>query len=161
MKKMFLILAILVLPIILLGNEWQSGTIKRVVDGDTMVLTINGIKKKVRLVGVDTLESYKNKKLYKQAKQFHTKPETILAYGKSAKGYAMRTLNYKKVQFATFGKDYYGRTLVWIKGFNYGLVYRGYATFYRNSPLSNEWKKKLLDAEFQAKDNKRGIWGIK
>lgn len=149
------------IPFLLFANEWQSGTIKRVVDGDTMVLTINGIKKKVRLVGVDTLESYKNDKLYKQARQFHTTPKIILEHGLKAKGYAMSKLNYKKVQFVTFGKDKYNRTLVWIKGFNYGLVYRGYATFFRNSPLSNEWKKKLLNAEFEAKKNNRGIWGMK
>ena len=53
--------------------------VKRVVDGDTLLLT-NG--ERVRLIGADTPEVHESKKLHRDAQRTQTDIETIKALGK-------------------------------------------------------------------------------
>ena len=59
----FLLLSV---PISSQATDSQTAWVKRVVDGDTLLLT-NG--ERVRLVGVDNPEVHESKKLYRDAKR--------------------------------------------------------------------------------------------
>ena len=41
-------------------QSWETGTVKRVVDGDTMIVTddVTGVKSRIRLIGLNTPETY-------------------------------------------------------------------------------------------------------
>ena len=41
-------------------QSWETGTVKRVVDGDTLIVTddVTGVKSRIRLIGINTPETY-------------------------------------------------------------------------------------------------------
>jgi micrococcal nuclease len=148
-------------------DEQFEGKIVKVVDGDTVdVMVRNGTIYRVRLLGVDTPETYiKNKP--DEYIMSNGKPITNITYlkiwGKKATTYAKRMLDNKTVMVVFDGKSQkkgrYGRYLAYIYvdniNFNEELIKNGYARVY----ISNfELKNKFLEEERKAKDNKIGLW---
>ena len=159
MKRIIFLLVVLSVGLFASAKSYKSGKVVRVIDGDTIVYKYKNKEYRGRFVGVDTFESFNNKRAKLQSREFHKTIAEIITLGKKAKRYTSSKLKRGyKFEFKDYGSDKYRRKLIWIKGLNYSLVYRGYATFYRKSPLSLDWKKKLLSAEFEAKENQRGIW---
>ena len=105
-------------------NE-NVGTIIRVVDGDTYVLNINGVERKVRLIGVDTPESVAPD-TYRKENSEQGKTVSQIVKDKVQKGDVF-TIEYDQQQ-----TDRYGRTLAYLY-FNDGtmlqdwLLENGYA----------------------------------
>jgi micrococcal nuclease len=83
----------------------------RSVDGDTVQLV--GIRKTVRLIGIDTPESKRNKKAKKDALESGVPLERIIALGKQAWAYTKQLVDGKDVFLETDvdPTDQYGRTL--------------------------------------------------
>ncbi|MGO4271172.1 thermonuclease family protein [Paenibacillus sp. TAF58] len=124
--------------------------VERIVDGDTLEVTIKGKKEKVRLIGVDTPET--------------KKPNTpVMFYGKEASAYTKKRLEKETVEleFDVDKKDQYDRLLayVWVgeELFNRTLVQEGYAriaTYPPNIKYVDAFKK---DQE-TARNKKKGLW---
>jgi micrococcal nuclease len=128
----------------------DTAKVERVVDGDTLEVTLHGKKEKVRLIGIDTPET--------------KKPNTpVMYYGKEASDYTKKRLQGQTVELEwdVERKDQYGRLLayVWIgrELFNRTLVQEGYArmaTFPPNVKYADQFAK---DQE-EARSKGKGLW---
>ena len=56
-----------------------------IIDGDTIKILYHGRKTSVRLLGIDTPESRRNRRAYYQARRNHQDVKTIIHLGKKAK----------------------------------------------------------------------------
>lgn len=133
-----------------LAGGRDSVKVTRVVDGDTLEVTLKGKKQKVRLIGIDTPET--------------KKPNTpVMYYGKEASDYTKKRLEGKTVELEwdVDRTDQYDRLLayVWLgdEMFNRTLVQEGYAriaTFPPNVKYVDLFKK---DQE-TARSKGKGLW---
>lgn len=135
-------------------------TVTRIIDGDTVQLNDGQI---VRLVGVDTPESYSTSKLSKDADRSHRDKETIRALGKQASEFTRKLLYGKKVrlEYDQRRKGRYGRTLAYLilpDGINANeeIVRQGYGVAYTKYPF--KYMDDFRAAEKNARENKRGLW---
>ena len=126
----------------------------RIVDGDTYeLIDTNGVKFKIRLIGVDTPET----KHPRKGKE---------PYGPESTAFAKRHLSDKtiKLKFEIDTFDRYNRVLahVYLKRnhFNLMLLDSGMAktSFYKPN---FEYKKVFTKAEKKAKSERIGLWGLK
>jgi micrococcal nuclease len=135
----------------------QAYPVVRVVDGDTIVVEIDGQKEKVRLVGVDTPETV-----------HPTKP--VERFGKEASDFTHKQLDGEKVYLVydqnNAGhkhRDRYGRLLAYVYrerdnlDFCAELVKQGYAHAYLKYP--SERGEEFLAYQKQAREAGRGLWG--
>lgn len=122
-----------------LEEEFQS--VKRVIDGDTIVLDNNEV---VRLIGINTPEKYQE--FFTEA----TLKTKELIFGKEI------VLEYDKTR-----KDIYGRTLAYIYCedifINSELLRQGFAKL-MTIPPNTKYAKEFKEALNYAKKEKRGIW---
>lgn len=149
-------------------HEHFYGSVYRVVDGDTVyVVAPNGTEYKIRLLGVDTPETYQKNSASEYYVNYET-PITDIEYldlwGHIATNYTKIALENKSV-IVVFDKngdkqDKYGRYLAYIfindENFNENLIEYGYARVYVSD---FELKSKFLETEKTAKSEKIGIWG--
>lgn len=143
-------------------SEFEKALVKRVVDGDTIVVILNGLEEKVRLIGVNTPES---------AGKYKNNPQD---YGKESSDFTKRSLLGRVVYFEkdVGDKDKYGRLLryVWLTEpsngnleenmFNAILVSEGYAKVMTIQP-NVKYKKTFTSFEKKARNNKKGLWKLK
>ncbi len=118
--------------------------VKRVVDGDTLLLT-NG--ERVRLIGVDTPEVHTSKKLYRDAERTGRDTQTIRALGKKASEFTRSLVDRREIRLeydqanAHIGhRDKYGRILacVYLKDgtfLNAEIIKQGYGFAYTPFPF--------------------------
>ncbi len=140
---------------------WQNAVVGKVIDGDTLILKdVNSSKSfKARLIGVDTFETRYNHKVFSQLKLIKiNKFSEVFKLGKSAKEYTESKVRDQTIRYFVFGTDKYGRKLVWISGLNYLLVVNGYATVFKDIRLPSIYMNALVEAEHEAKKEKRGIY---
>lgn len=137
MKRGLLIVASLLFLGWFVNAQDYSGTIIRVIDGDTFVLQTEDGSLKIRMYGIDA-------------------PEKDQAFGSESKKFLNGYLN-KRVIVKKINLDKYGRTLgvLFINGENINkkCVLEGYAWQYKYSK-DNELK---MDEE-NAMKNKKGLW---
>ncbi len=149
------------------NHEHFYAKVVKVIDGDTVyVVAKNGTMYKLRLLGVDTPETYKknNPYEYTTADGHYIENITYLKlWGIKAKDYAKKELSGKEVIVAFDNKaphkGTYGRYLTYIfvngENFNENLIKYGYARVY----VSNfDLKYKFLKEEKYAKEHKIGMW---
>lgn len=133
------------------NSKIKDLSVKRVVDGDTVVLEKNGYEYKVRLIGVDTPESV------------HLDKNKNTKEGKIASDFTKERLKGKKVdiEFDVKPQDKYGRYLVYlyVDGISYNevLLEEGMARVMMISPNVKN-KELYAQIEKRAKDKKIGIW---
>jgi len=155
MNKISILLLFLILP--LGATEFRTtGLILRVVDGDTFHARLrDGRKLKIRLLGVDTPESYTTRYGYKEY------------LGKQASSFVRNILNKRNVVFhfqtrrnQRIQSGRYGRALAFItiNGRDLGeiLLQKGYASVYRKIRSARHSRYVLL--EQHAKHQQLGIW---
>jgi micrococcal nuclease len=131
-------------------NGEMNVTVKRVVDGDTFE---TGEGEKVRMIGVDTPESVKPN-------------HPVEPYGREASAYTKQLLTGKKVllRFDVEPRDKYGRLLAYVylpdgTFVNEKLVREGYARIL-TIPPNVRHAKLFLQAEREAREQNRGLWGL-
>ena len=147
--KIILILCVilLILPSLSIALQFK---VKRVLDGDTILVTWQNLEIKVRLVGIDAPEGGKKKH------------ETGQPYGRKATKYLAKLVLNKNVRVEEYGTDRYARMLgvVFVNGTNVNLemvkiglaeVYRGRQPRYFNAKIYKE-------AEAEAKRLGIRIW---
>ena len=129
------------------GESVDTGTVDRVIDGDTIVLATG---EKIRYLLVDA-------------------PETTNGhddcYGSNAAQFNTDLVLHKEIEltYDVVKTDMYGRTLAWVtvagNDVNKLMVERGYACvlFIKPDGMSRYDEFKLLQAD--AKANSRGVWG--
>jgi len=122
----------------------------RVIDGDTIIVDIDGKKEKVRLIGVDTPET--------------NHPQRGVEYfGREALEFTRKMVEGKKVRldFDWQRRDRYGRLLAYVylpdgTFLNAEIIKQGYGFAYTRYPFKylDEFKK----YEREARKNNRGLW---
>lgn len=140
------VLVFLVLPLQCYGKETISGTVVKVMDGDTLGLyTRERGFLKIRLYGIDA-------------------PEHGQAYGNRAKQALSLLVLKKNVSVIVRNTDQYGRLVGTVlangKNINEQMVQNGYAWVYRwfcQEPEKSRW----LELEKEAKNARRGLWSGK
>ncbi|MGI6727697.1 MAG: thermonuclease family protein [Anaerovoracaceae bacterium] len=126
----------------------------RVVDGDTIILDIEGTDERVRLIGINTQESV------------HPDSKRNVEFGKIASDYTKSMLEGKEVEIEldVEERDRYGRLLayVYLNGemFNKILLREGYAQI-STYPPNVKYVDEFADLQEEARDNEKGFWKIK
>lgn len=130
-----------------------SSRVVRVVDGDTLVVGINGTTTKVRLIGVNTPEVVDPRR-------------PVQCFGKEASTYAKKILTNTSIYVETDSTqdtyDKYGRLLAYVylpdgTLFNKQLIAEGYGYEYTyNAPYRFQSEFKL--AQQSAQKNQKGLW---
>jgi len=121
-----------------------------VIDGDTIDVTIEGKRERVRMIGVDTPETVHPKK-------------AVETFGKEASEFTKSTLMGKTVtlEFGEEERDKYGRILAYIflsdgTNVNGELIRRGYGYAYLRFPFALSALFSAYEAE--ARKAKLGLW---
>lgn len=132
-----------------------SGTfVTKVIDGDTIDVSINGTKEKVRLIGIDTPEIVDPRK-------------PVQCFGREASQKTKEVLLNQKVKLEADStqddRDRYRRLLRYVfledgTNINKYLIEQGYAYEYTyEEPYI--YQSQFKEAQKIAQDSKRGLWG--
>ena len=132
----------------------QDIKLLKIYDGDTILVSLNGKKEKIRFTGINTPEIAHPK--------FHKKSEY---FGNKAKNHLKNILKKHKIsklEFDVKKRDKYQRMLAYIflengKMLNELMVENGYAYTY-NFPPNSKYKALFDTAETYAKNKHLGIW---
>ena len=127
--------------------------VSRVVDGDTIEVTKNGIKEKVRLIGVNTPETVDPRK-------------KVECFGKEASAYAKEILINQKVTVVPDStqdtRDRYGRLLAYVYRedglfVNKHMIAEGYGYEYTYK-VPYLFQKEFKEAQLRAQTEGNGLW---
>jgi micrococcal nuclease len=140
-------------PSLSAAPEVLRGTIVTVYDGDTVRVRLEGRRTEtVRLIGVDSPELDDPRE-----------PARLLAF--LAKRFAFGRLYQKKVDLlpGPETRDAYGRLLAFVRMedgslFNVALVREGFAHAFLKFPFDEDLRRKLREAEAEARRDGRGLW---
>jgi len=172
MKKTILLLIVMIVS----ASAWDTAKViyppyeGTEYDGDTLWLKKGNSKPfKARLIGLDTFETKVNHRAFIQLRMMkdihrkhlsNVKPtiKLVLHYGYKAKEFVSSHVLGKKVEYHSYGKDKYGRELIYIKNLNYLLIRNGLAVQYPNNKIHQKRKDFLLEASRKANLERRGIY---
>jgi len=142
--------------------NYNNILVTRVIDGDTIELKS---RERVRLIGIDTPETYLGPKLERDSERTKRDYKTIIAMGKRATAFTKKLVDRKTVrlEFDIEKKDRYGRLLAYVylpdgRMLNAEIVKEGFAQVYTFQPNVKyvELFKKL---QKEAREDKKGLWG--
>ena len=146
-KFLFIIIPLLIFNFLISQSNAQTYKVKRVVDGDTILLT-NG--ERVRLIGVDTPET-----------KHPQKP--VQRFGKEAYLFTKRMVEGKEVrlEYDWQRRDKYNRLLAYVylldgTFLNAEIIKQGYGFAYTRFPF--KYLEEFRGYEREARENKRGLW---
>lgn len=128
-----------------------SYKVVRVVDGDTLVIDIDGKEERLRLIGIDAPESV------------HPDKDKNTDMGRLASDFSKLRLEGKTIglEYDKETRDRYGRILayVYIDGemFNQTLLREGLAKA-KTYPPNDKYEEDFLKIQEEAKANNRGLW---
>ncbi len=131
----------------------EEGVVVRAVDGDTLVVRIEGREEKVRLLGVDTPESVHPRR-------------PVERFGKEAAAFTRRLAEGKTVRLrddpSNTNRDRYGRMLRYVflpdgALLNAAIIAEGYGHAYTRYPFERMEEFRAL--ERRAREEERGLWG--
>jgi micrococcal nuclease len=143
--------------------DYTNIKVKRVVDGDTLVLE-NGDK--VRLIGIDTPEMHESDKLDRDSKRSGEDRRTIQELGKRSFLFVKDLIEGKQVslEFDLERRDRYGRLLAYVflkdknqTFVNAEIVRAGYASL-MTFPPNVKYADLFLKLYQEARENRRGLW---
>ncbi len=138
----------------------------KVYDGDTFKCRLeNGEEVKVRLIGIDTPESRRNRKAYRDAERSGKSVEEIVRLGKMASEFTKRLIPPGTVVYLETDvqlHDRYGRLLAYVylpdgRMLNEVLVEEGYATVY-TFPPNVKYAERFVELQRKAMRERRGLW---
>ncbi len=148
------------------SKEKKSYIVKKVNDGDTFEVEIDGKSEKVRMLGIDTPEKWDSDKFDRDQERTGKDKETIRKLGTLSSDFTTRLIGGKKVILLTVAedddRDKYGRLLRYVyledgTFVNLKIVEEGYANAYRKFKVSKQ--AEFIKAEKEARENKKGLWG--
>lgn len=129
-------------------NAGDVARVMRVNDGDTVTVTLNGRRDKIRLIGIDAPEMGQG------------------SWGERAKRHLEDILHSSRnvyVEYDVERRDKYGRLLAYIRTtggrlVNAEMLKDGYAVLF-TFPPNVKHVEEFTSAQRQARESKRGIWG--
>jgi len=135
-------------------GQYLVARVERVVDGDTLVVSIADREERVRLLNVDTPESV------------HPDKSKNTALGKIAAEYTRVALEGRQIRLEgdsdTETRDRYGRLLSYVlvdgTNFNVALVREGYSEYQVEFGTSRRYDRDFRNAEAAARETGRGVW---
>ncbi len=142
-------------------SGFVMGTVTRVVDGDTAEITVDGAKRRVRFLGVDTPETVHPNK-------------PVQFFGPEASAFTKESLTGKRVwlEYDKNPQDRYSRHLAYIwtakpksintdtirrDMFNAKMLLGGYAKVMIIKP-NNRYAQQFKEFEAEARKSRRGLW---
>ena len=142
-------------------SGFVMGTVTRVVDGDTAEITVDGAKRRVRFLGVDTPETVHPNK-------------PVQFFGPEASAFTKESLTGKRVwlEYDKNPQDRYSRHLAYIwtakpksintetirrDMFNAKMLLGGYAKVMIIKP-NNRYAQQFKEFEAEARNSRRGLW---
>ena len=141
--------------------QYDDILVKRVVDGDTLLLE-NG--ERVRLIGIDTPEMHESNKLYRDSRKTNQDVKTIIALGTEAYHFTRNLVESKRVklEFDVERYDKYHRLLAYAylsdgTFVNAEIVKEGYASLL-TIPPNNKYAEFFRKLYQEARENRRGLW---
>lgn len=132
----------------------ETVRVLRVIDGDTIEVSLNNEKETVRLIGIDSPEVLDERK-------------PVQCFGKEASKKAKETLNGRAVilegDSTQENRDKYGRLLRYVfleNGINFNrfMLSGGYALEYTYNSNPYKYQLEFKEAEGKARENKKGLW---
>jgi micrococcal nuclease len=131
----------------------DSGRVIVVYDGDTIKVRFDdGREHKARLIGID-------------APEIGDEREEVRFLAYAAKRFAFFHLYHKRVklEYDWERTDKYGRLLVYVWAeevglFNEFILREGYASAFTKFPFKEEYRKRFVTAERQARNLEKGLW---
>ena len=143
-------------------------TVLYVYDGDTLQLDIEGRRERVRLIGIDTPESYNNDRAVRIASRTGKDVRTIIAEGKRASAFVrniVRVGDEVTIEYDTERRDRYNRLLGYVylsdgRMLNELIIKSGYAYPLTIQP-NVKYKECFLRAFRYAQNNNIGLWNQK
>lgn len=148
------------------SKEKRGFVVKKVYDGDTFQVEIDGKTEKVRMLGIDTPEKWDSEKFDRDQQRTGKDKETIQKLGTLSSDFTTRLIGGKTVFLEVDkkgdDKDKYGRLLRYVyledgTFVNLKIVEEGYANAYRKFNVSKQ--NEFIQAEKEARDKKKGLWG--
>ena len=143
------------------STDYSNILVKRVVDGDTLLLE-NG--ERVRLIGIDTPEMHDSSKLTRDARSSKQNIAAIKEMGQRSYQFTRNLVEGKIVslEFDVERQDKYKRLLayVYLKDgtfVNAEIVKQGYASL-MTYPPNVKHADHFLNLYREARENKRGLW---
>ncbi len=137
-----IVIAIIFPATLVHAGEPFFGTVKKVIDGDSLLITANGRNIEIRLYGIDAPE--------------HNQP-----FGEEAKIFIRKWVGWQRIKVQPEYADSYGRTVaVIVKGdqvLNSDLVQAGMAWVYPRY-CRKEVCKTWTEMEDVARKQKKGLW---
>ena len=130
-------------------------TVTKVIDGDTFEVEKNGIKEKVRLIGINTPETVDPRR-------------KVECFGREASNYAKQILSNQEVHLvfdeSQDQRDKYGRLLAYIylsdnSLFNLHMISAGYAYEYTYK-IPYLHQAEFKSAQVEAKSKQLGLWSL-
>lgn len=122
------------------------------VDGDTIVVDMNGSRETIRFIGVDTPET-------------HDPRKAVQCFGQAAAGFTRQTLGSQAVRLEadplSTNRDRYNRLLRYVylpdgTLVNEKIIHDGYGFYYPYFPFSKS--DQFHATQLDAMQNKRGLW---
>lgn len=135
----------------LLAKQSDAYPVVRVVDGDTIIVDIDGSNERIRLIGIDTPESV------------HSDEERNTEYGRIAAEFTANQLEGKTVtlEYDVEERDQYDRILAYVyldgKMFNETLLQEGLAKV-TTYPPNVRYADSFVELQKQAQKDRKGIW---
>ncbi len=137
----------------------------KISDGDTIKASLDNQKKTIRLIGIDTFETSKSNKAYKQAYEYNLSIDEVVVKGKQAKEFMSYLLKGKSQLFLELDADKtdrYDRILAYIwsgdtQMINMQIVCSGYALVLTIKP-NDKYAQKFDTCYKYARQNNLGMW---
>jgi micrococcal nuclease len=134
-------------------------------DGDTIKVRFDGNLTTIRLIGIDTFETHKNNKAYRQAYENNISIEEVIKRGKKAKEYIKEKLSNHSDFYFEYDEDFldrYKRTLAYIwfsedDMLNLDIVCNGYAIPLKIQP-NVKYANEIKECYEDAKRSHIGVW---
>jgi len=149
-------------------SKFLQARIKRVIDGDTVVITLaepSRQERKIRLIGIDSPESRGSQKLNRDARRSGIKKQRLKAMGRKSTRFVQKLL-YEgqpiQLELGQEAQDRYGRTLayIWLTDgsmLNRQILQAGYAKT-MSIPPNTKYLESFNQAEKTARNQKKGLW---
>lgn len=143
----------IITPTIIVTPTLIINKVVKIIDGDTIDVSINGKTERIRLIGVDTPETVDPRK-------------SVQCFGKEASAKTKELIEGKNVilesDYSQGDKDKYNRLLRYVSLIdgtliNKKLIEDGFGFEYTYN-IPYKYQKEFKEAQKQAENNKRGLW---
>jgi len=146
-------------------GERLKAVARRVIDGDTLIISYQGREETLRLIGIDTPEVSENEKALGEAKRSGRDLKSLLEMGEEATHYVrglVKPDDPLTVELDVQLRDGYGRLLGYVflkdgRMLNEEILRAGYAEIV-TIPPNVKYIKRLYNAYLEGKENRKGFW---